>query len=306
MLHPGYDGATPNHVAAFNVRTDAGRAWLSGLLEFLAERWSRPSGEQGRVAGYIVGNEVNSHWYWYNCGRLSMEVVAQDYAEAVRLVHTAIRRHATWPRIYLSLDHHWNMAYAAGDSEQCCCGRAFLDVFARHVKADPRGDFDWHLAYHPYPEDLFDPAFWKDTTAEESWDTPRITFKNLQVLPAYLQQPALQFEGASRRVILSEQGFHSTPTVEGEELQAAAFCYAYAKVERLAGVDAFILHRHIDHPQEGGLNLGLRRRAGDAEHPDPPKPIYDCFRAAGTPAWDKASAFALPLVGLKSWDDLKE
>ncbi|TWT78169.1 hypothetical protein Pla123a_09590 [Posidoniimonas polymericola] len=303
MLHPDYDPTAPNHLGAWNFRTDDGRAWLAATLDLLAERWSGGEESSGEVAGYIVSNEVNSHWYWHNQGRAGLQQVVADYADAVRLVHTAVRRHAAWPRVYLSLDHHWGIAYPAGGADQCLAGKDFVDAFARCVKQAPGGDFDWHVAYHPYPENLFEPRFWQDKSATAAPDTPRITFKNLEVLTTYLERPELLHDGRPRRVILSEQGFHSPPGEEGETLQAAAYCYAYAKVDRLAGVDAFILHRHIDHPHEGGLNLGLRRRTPGAADSHPKKKIYDCFRAAGTPEWEAASAFALPVVGLESWDE---
>src|SRR5262245_1133704 len=61
MLHPGCATNAPNHLGAFNTVTDDGRRWFSAALEFCAERWSRPDRTFGRVAGYILGNEVNSH-----------------------------------------------------------------------------------------------------------------------------------------------------------------------------------------------------------------------------------------------------
>lgn len=304
LLHPNYNAEAPNKLGAFNTRNTDGRACLAACFEFLAERWSRPHREFGRVAGYIVGNEVNSHWFWSNCGRISMEEFASDYLDAVRLAHGAIRRQASWPRVYISLDHHWEIRYPGGDQQQTFAGRAFIDYFARLARETEGGDFDWHVAYHPYPENLFEPRFWNDKTALPTPDTPRITFKNLAVLTNYLKRDELRHAGEPRRVILSEQGFHSTPDAAGERLQAAAYCYAYRKVEQLAGIDALILHRHIDHPREGGLNLGLRRRTPAAADPYPLKPIYECFRAADTPEWEQAFEFALPLVGLESWGEL--
>src|SRR5690606_3555313 len=112
--------------------------------------------------------------------------------------------------------------------------------------------------------------------------------------------PELLFQGSPRRVILSEQGFHTPPTPDGESVQAAAYCYAYELVDRLDGIDAFILHRHIDHPNEGGLLLGLRTREPDGTFR--PKKIWECFRAAGTGAWGRESAFAKGIVGAEVWD----
>ncbi|MEN9020217.1 MAG: hypothetical protein GWQ05_09595 [Verrucomicrobiaceae bacterium] len=58
-----------------------------------------------------------------------------------------------------------------------------VDYFAKEAK-----DFDWHLAFHPYPENLFEPRFWNDKPATTSADTPRITFKNLEVLTEHFAQ----------------------------------------------------------------------------------------------------------------------
>jgi hypothetical protein len=300
MLHPGYDTAAPNRLGAFNTATDEGRRWLTVTMEFIAERWSRPDQEFGRVAGYIMGNEVNSHWWWSNMGRVSMREFADDYLVAVRLAHDAVRRQSSWARVYISLEHHWNIRYPAGDEQQAFPGREFLDYFA--ARAREGGDFDWHLAFHPYPENLFEPRFWNDKTALPTADTPRITFKNLEVLTAYFQQPELWHDGQPRRIILSEQGFHTPDGADGEAIQAAAYCYAYRQVASQDAIDAFILHRHVDNPHEGGLHLGLRRREPGQGDPHAKKRIYDCFRAADTPDWESAFEFALPIVGLEHWD----
>ncbi|HTJ01034.1 MAG TPA: DUF5722 domain-containing protein, partial [Dongiaceae bacterium] len=275
LIHPGCVTNAPNHLGNFNTVTDEGRQWLAATLEFCAERWSRPDQKFGRVAGYIMGNEVNSHWWWANMGRVRMETFADDYLRTVRLAHDAIRRESSWARVYISLEHHWNIRYAAGDEYQAFPGRAFLDYFARQARVG--GDFDWDVAFHPYPENLFEPRFWNDKTATTNVLTsPRITFKNIELLPEYLRRPELLFEGKPRHIILSEQGFHTPPGPDGETIQAAAFCYAYKKVERLPGIDAFILHRHVDNANEGGLLLGLRSNQPREGDPHPKKKIYEC------------------------------
>lgn len=302
LIHPRCETNAPNRLGNFNTVTDEGRRWLAATLEFCAERWSRPDQNYGRVAGYIMGNEVNSHWWWANMGRVSMEEFVDDYLRTVRLAHAAIRKQSSWARVYVSLEHHWNIRYGAGDDQQAFPARAFIDYFAKRVRAG--SDFDWHVAFHPYPENLFEPRFWNDKTATTNVLTaPRITFKNIELLPAYLRRPELLFNGQPRRVILSEQGFHTPKEADGEIIQAAAYCYAYKKVERLDGIDAFILHRHVDHAGEGGLLLGLRSlqsRDGEARAK---KQIYECFRTADTPEWRKVFEFALPVIGIKNWDE---
>jgi hypothetical protein len=302
VLHPNYSTIAPNHLGAFNTVTPEGRQWFRACLNMLAERWSQPDQSHGRVVGYVMGNEVNSHWWWSNQGRVTMHEFADDYLRTVRLAHGAIRRQASWARVYVSLEHHWNIRYPAGDRYQCFPAREFLEYFAH--RAREQGDFDWHVAFHPYPENLFQPSFWNDQSATLKENTPRITFKNLELLVQFMQRPELLYEGTPRHIILSEQGFHTPEGADGELLQAAAYCYAYKKVEAINGIDAFILHRHVDHPGEGGLLLGLRRMTPSGEEARPRKRSYDCFRLADTPQWEEAFSFALPIIGLKSWDEV--
>ena len=195
---------------------------------------------------------------------------------------SAVRRHSAWARVYVSLDHHWSIRYSGRGRLQAFAGKEFIDYLARRGREDDADNFDWHVAYHPYPENLFEPRFWNDKSALPDPTTPRITFKNLEVLTEYLQRPELLYEGQPRRVILSEQGFHTPDGPAGEAIQAAAYCYAYRKIATLDGVDAFILHRHVDHPHEGGLRLGLRRYLPAEADPRPRKMIYECFRQADT------------------------
>lgn len=306
MLHPGYSPECPNRLGAFNNRSAEGRAWFTATLEFLAERWSRPDQKFGRVANWIVGNEVNSHWFWANCGRVTMEAFTDDYVEVMRLAHDAIRRQSAHARVYLSLEHHWNLRYPGGDALQAFPGRPFLERFAARARAG--GDFAWHVAFHPYPENLFEPRTWRDKSAtDDVLTTPRITLKNLELLPEFLRRPEFLLAGQPRRIILSEQGFHTPDGPDAEAVQAAAYCYAMRKVNALPGVDSFILHRHVDHGQEGGLRLGLWSRDPAANHPAQPlrkKQIYAVFRATGTPEEAAAYAFALPLIGWTNWTSM--
>ena len=296
MLHPNAVAKPPNRLCAFNTRSEEGRHWFSATLEFMAERWSHPDRKHGRIVGYIIGNEVNSHWWWANMGRVSMQSFADDYLHTVRLALRAIRGQSSWARVYISLEHHWSIRYSAGDEQQAFPGKDFLDYFARRARAG--NDFDWHLAYHPYPENLRDPRFWNDESATMEPNTKRITFKNIEVLEKYMERQSLLYDGVARRIIFSEQGFDTPKTDDGEMIQAAAYCYAYKKIESMPGIDAFILHRHVDHRHEGGLLLGLRRW----DTAKTKKRIYECFRLADTPEWEGAFQFALPIIGLEDWD----
>ncbi len=305
LQHPDYNTNCPNHLSAFNSTTAEGREWLKAGVGFIARRWSQPDQAHGRIWNWIVGNEVNSHWFWANRGRVEMEPFADDYLRTVRLVHEAVREQVRHARVYVSLEHHWNLRYPGGDAEQAFPARPFLEYFARRAREG--GDFDWQVAFHPYPESLFEPRSWQDTSATPDWrTTPRITFRNLDQLVAFLDQPELRFNGQRRRVILSEQGFHTPDGPDGEKIQAAAYCYAWNQVAGLEGIDSFILHRHVDHRDEGGLRLGLwTRRSDTVATPERKKMIYDVFRLADTPEWRDAFEFALPVIGISEWDEWK-
>jgi hypothetical protein len=303
FLHPLYDhNAKTNRMSAFNVVTPDGVRYLRAAVAFLAERYSKPGAPHGRVWNYIVGNEVNSHWWWNNMGRAPAEQVVSDYERALRIVHDAVRLYSANARIFISLEHHWGIRYPPGDAEQAIPGREVIETLARLSRE--RGDFDWHVAHHPYPEDLGNPCFWRDKSAVLTDDSPRITFKNLEVLPRFLAREDLRFAGQPRRIILSEQGFHCPDRPDGERDQAAAWCAAWWKVVHLDGIDAFILHRHVDHAYEG-LNLGLWTHAPDTvATPGRKRQMYELFRVADTPEWEKAFAFALPIVGIERWEQM--
>jgi hypothetical protein len=305
LLHPRYDPACPNHLSAFNTVGEEGRSAYTAAIGFIASRWSDPAARHGRVWNWIVGNEVNSHWFWSNMGHLPMEDFCDDYLRTVRLTHREVRRFSREARVFVSLEHHWNIPYPGGKEGEVFPARPFLERFAR--KAREEGDFDWHVAFHPYPENLFEPRSWKDASAKPDWrTTPRVTFRNLGALGEFLGQPPLLHAGTRRRVILSEQGFHTPAGPDGETVQAAAYCYAWKQVALQPWIDSFILHRHVDHAGEGGLMLGLwSHRKGSIADPDRRKPIYDVFRKADTDEAATAFRFALPVIGIADWNELQ-
>lgn len=302
VIHPNAKVDRSYSVGAFNNVTLQGQAYLQAVIELLAERWSGDHPGNGRVWGWIVGNEVNSHFMWYNLGKMPMAEAASHYENAFRIVHKAVRTASANARLYVSFDHHWASAMHGISTEEATPGRDFLDTFASLVR--DRGDLDWHVAWHPYPEDLGNPRAWADKGITNDNTTPKVTFKNLQVLPQHLEKKELLYQGNPRRVILSEQGFHTLNLPEGEKIQAAAYAYAWEKCLTLPTVDAFIYHRHVDHSQEGGLLLGLWKNVpGSIADPGEKKLLWDLFKKAGAPEWKEAAAQYLPVTGLKAWSD---
>ncbi|MBL9130443.1 MAG: hypothetical protein JNG86_04540, partial [Verrucomicrobiaceae bacterium] len=192
-LHPGHRKDYRFSVSAPNTTSD----FFPAVMNLLSERWSGAHPEHGRAWGWIIGNEVNSHFLWNNMGLVPLESAASEYEKAFRIAHTAVRRHSTHARLFIPFDHHWAASMHNVSAQEAVPGRDFLDTFARLVRE--RGDFDWHVAWHPYPEDLGNPRAWADKNVTHADDTNKVTFKNLAVLPKHLEKPELLFDGKPRR-----------------------------------------------------------------------------------------------------------
>ncbi|WP_157728499.1 DUF5722 domain-containing protein [Actinopolymorpha singaporensis] len=297
-------------VYAFNTRTAEGVAYFTAAMEFLADRYTRADQAHGRAVGYIVGNEVDAQWVWANSGDKPLGEFLTTYARAVRIAWQATQKFWAGARTYISLTHCWTTV--CGDNPDPAnptrfyAGKDVIDQLNALTKRT--GDVGWNVAYHPYPQDLFDPAFWNDQAATPGFDTQQITFKNIEVLPDYLAQDDLTYAGSKRRIILSEQGCN-TPgdTADAERLQAACYAYAYYKIRFLDGIDAFILHRHVDHQQEGGLRLGLWTwddQRSEAAMPGRHKLSYDVFTGIDTARSLEVTDFAKAVIGIRDWADV--
>lgn len=310
LIHPDASrepGAGP--VFGFNTVTDEGVKYTTAAMEFISSRWSRTDEEFGRAVGFIVGNEVDAQWIWSNSGEKTIDEFLNDYSRALRIMSLSSRKFYDQARTYTSLTQHWTVP-AGGNATRFYPSRDVIEKLNAISKTG--GDFPWFIAFHPYPQDLFKPDFWNDTAATDSVDTKLLTFKNIQVLPEYLASSELQYKGEPRRIILSEQGCHtpgpgSNLTLDAEKLQAACFAYAYYKIRFLPSIDSFILHRHVDHLLEGGLNLGLWAYDTTTDSPNAPlrqKYSYDVFKYIDTARSLEVTEFAKAIIGIDDWADV--
>ena len=307
FIHPDSEfGEHSMGLGAFNLTDEAGYRAYRAAMEFMAHRYSRPDGRYGWIGGYIVGNEIQQHWAWWNMGQSPADKVMDHYHRALRVAWLAVRSHAATARVYISMDQHWAQTGHMNDPLKEIPGRLVLERLTDLSRR--QGDFPWHVAFHPYPQNLFEPRFWRDTQATLSFDTPKITFHNIEVLPAFLRRPEMLCDGKPRRIALTEQGFHRPDGDDGEAIQAAAYAAAWYKVSRLDGIDAFMLHRHVSHRGEGGLRLGIWTNDADSPSPSAPgrkKQIWEVVRMADTTQWRDAFAFALPIIGIQDWSELR-
>ena len=285
LIHPEADRA--GHYAMPNFTTEAGVGTYEAAIAFLAERYAQPGDPHGRITNWILHNEVDYGWEWTNMGRQPMEIFLETYIRSMRLVHFQARRFNPQARVFISLTHNWNVEEDLG--WKTYSPKRMLEQLATYSRVE--GDFEWGVAYHPYPQSLFKPDAWNDTLPTDSFDTPMITPKNIAVLDRWMRRPEMLFRGEKvRGVLLSEQGFHTDGYSEAAlRLQGEAFVYMWEQMEGLESIEVFHNHRWIDHPAEGGLKLGIRTLPS-AEHPyGERKPAWDVFKRLETKV-DKESA----------------
>jgi hypothetical protein len=219
----------------------------------------------------------------------------------MRMAQLIARQYDPHAKAFISLDHWWSKQMDA----HCYAGRELLDLLLQFSAAE--GDFNWAIAHHPYPQDLFNPRVWADTQATYSFDTPKITYKNLEVLDAWVRQPRAQFLGRTPRTVhLTEQGLNSRDYSETHHRdQAAGMAYAWNKYKNLPTIEAFQYHNWVDNRHEGGLRIGLRKFPDEPGDPLGKKPIWEVYAALGTPREADATAFALPLIGIQDWAEVR-
>lgn len=276
MTHPE---AEPRGIYAMpNLAEAEGAARYRAAIHLLAERFTRPD---CRIINWILHNEIDQAGVWTNMGDQPLARYLESYLRSMRLVHHTMRLRDPHARTFISLTHHWTKpSFGPG----AYTVRPLLDLFAEMAVAE--GDFEWGVAYHPYPRDLRNPDTWNDNDVTDGFDTPYITPKNLEILPAYLAQERFLYQAKTQRAILfSEQGFN-TPTLseEDQRRQVAGLIYTFRKLPQLPTVEAWHLHRYQDMPDgEGGLRLGLLDEHGGR------KLGWHAYAAIGT---EREGAFA--------------
>lgn len=299
VAHPDAD---PSGIYVMpNVSSEAGLEAYAAALDFLAQRYSRPDNQYGRIHHWIMHNEVDAGWEWTNAGEKSALLYLDLYHKSMRAAHLIARQYNSRAKVFISLTHHW----AKTSSRRFYPSKDLLGLLLDFSKAE--GDFDWAIAYHPYPENLRNPRVWEDQTPDFTFDTPKITFKNIEVLDAWVRQPRTFYLGEHRRTVhLTEQGLNSPDYSEKSLLdQAAGMAYAWNKLKGLDSIELFHYHNWIDNRGEGGLRIGLRKFPDEKGDPLGKKPVWFVFQALGTEKETDATAFAKPLIGIGYWSEIR-
>lgn len=278
-----------------NAEEQQAREQLAAIFSFLAERYS-DSGHN--VVNWILGNEVDDYTHYNWCGNIGLQEYASYYAHAYRLLYNSVKSRYSNARVYISLDHVWNYPRSYGFK-----GKELFEAFVAALQAE--GEINWNIAFHPYPNPITSPNFWKNRTGVTNSSSSNIfTMYNLRYLTDYIRDTY----GAQHRFILSEAGFTSySGGSHDESLQAAAIAYAYYLAEFNDMVDSFVVNRHVDNRNEmsSGLYLGLwYTKDGYTESPSSKKISWDVFKYMDTNQGAAYTNFALSIIGADSWNSI--
>ena len=253
LIHP--DARNKNDDAYYymaNAAEEEGATTLEAVASFLTERYS--SGEHGMVHNWVIANEINQHKIWNYLDTEDVSYYAQEYEKFFRIFYQAAKSSYANAKVYFSVDHVWNDD--KGDGKKFFSARDVIEQF--NIAAAAHGNYDWGIAIHPYPDPLTRVNYWSQEY-NKTQDAPTLTIMNLSVLTDFLKQEEyLNAQGDVRSITITELGFSSQ---SGEKLQAAAFAYCYYIVDANPYIEAFIMNRQTDAPEEvaQGLAFGIYR-----------------------------------------------
>ena len=296
LQHPDF---TPEGIYTMpNLTTDEGINCYAAALDFIGSRYNRPDDAYGRVHKWIMHNEVDAGLTWTNMGRKPMLNYLDTYMKSMRICHNITRQYDQNSEVMGSFTHSWVEPVELYSSKEMLTNLQKLSSL--------EGDFQWGIAYHPYPQDLNEPKTWNDNKATFNINSPLITFKNMEVLDFWIKQPENTYKGNVKRTLwLSENGTNSR-TYENRDLieQAAGFAYTWKKLIELDGIDAIQWHNWIDNRTEFGLRIGLRRFPDDSTDPGGPKPVWYAYQAAGTDREDEVFEPYKAIIGITNWSEI--
>ena len=277
LVHPESNGGV---YAMPDLTTPRGAKLYEVVLDRIAERYRHTDRAPGGITNWIVHNEIDFHPVWTNMGLQPRSICTETYYRSMRMIYNAARSYNPHARVFVSLTHHWDVP-EDGKWRQLS-PRETVETLQRYSQKE--GEFAWGVAYHPYPQSLFAPVAWNDSQITDAFDTPLITIQNLHVLGAFLGQPEmLNANGRMRPVILSEQGFHTDSyEEEAQARQAGSLYYAMSRIRKMPWIESFHYHRWIDHPDEGGLMLGLRTLPTPKHRYGQRKRSWHIYQAIGT------------------------
>lgn len=301
----------------FNTENEVGQNMITAITLFLVNRYS-DANSHGVISNYLIGNEVNDEYAYYNIGAKSFDDFTERYMRTFRIMYNAIRSTNSTADVHMTLAHFWywdedlvrNTPAKQKDVFPC---KVFMDKF--NDLAIKQGNFNWGVAFHPYSYPLNEASVYDDddgyltyldrnnerqsyvTNSEKSYI---VTMKNIEVLTNYMNQSKLLNSASQvRSIILTEQGYMSTTKgVKDELMQAASIVYGYYKAESLKDVNQFILFRYRDDSALANEPYGLLNVDGSKKY------SYNVYKNLNSSNSLSYTNFALKIFGISSWNDI--
>ncbi len=275
---------------AFNTAEEEGCIHLEAIASFLAQRYC--GGDHGLVSSWVIANEINQHQTWNYMQTDDIVFYAEEFEKALHIFYAAAKRNYAEAKVYFSVDHDWNRP--DNDNHRYFNGKALVEAI--NYAALQKGNYDWGLAIHPYPDPLTRVNYWTEEY-DKSMDAPLLTLMNLRTTTDFLKQEAyLDRNGNVRSITVTELGFTSA---SGEKLQAAAFAYCYYIIDANPYIEAFMMNRQTDAPEE--IRQGLAFGIYEADHTD--KYILDIFKYIDTDRAAEYTDFMLNIIGADSIEE---
>lgn len=274
----------------FNAADEEGVKTLEAVACFLADRYSGE--DHGIIHSWVIANEINQHKLWNYMDTVDVNYYAQEFERGMRIFYQAIKSRYANARVYFSIDHDWNSNKTASPKyfNAKDLVRAINDAALTH------GNYDWGIAIHPYPQPMTRVNYWSQHY-DKTQEAEIVSIMNLGVLTDFLsQEKYLDTNGEVRSITITELGFSSK---SGEKLQAAAFAYCYYITEANPYIDAFIMNRQTDAPEE--VKQGLAFGIYEYDHSE--KYIKDVFRYIDTDQSEEYTEFMLNILEADSLEE---
>lgn len=291
LIHPlARNKEAEAYYYAFNTADEEGCMYLEAIASFLTQRYAGK--EYGLVSNWVIANEINQYRIWNYMDTDDINLYSAEFEKAMRIFYNAAKSNYADANVYFSIDHDWNNN--DGNNKDHFNAKDIVETI--NAIAREKGNYDWGLAIHPYPDPLTRVSYWTETY-DKTTDAPLLTLMNLSTVTDVLKQEEyLDRNGEVRSITVTELGFSST---SGEKLQAAAFAYCYYIIEANPYVDAFIMNRQTDALEE--VKQGLAFGIYDLDQT--PKYIFDTFKYIDTDEAEDHTEFMLNILGAESYEE---
>ncbi len=213
-----------------NMTDSRSAAYVTALLDFMAERYTRADRLYGLCSNFIAGKALNGSEETSNQGSSSM---------LARIMYIAMASHYSNGRVFVTVDNNKSSTYS------------FLTEFARRAEAG--GDYPWGIALSVRAASTESDRIWYDDSGNGKYITPS-NIGNF-VGKDFLGLENMLYEGDERRVMISDFSVELGDSEIAPELQSASIAYAYYKFCATDAIDAIIYSYQADTPTK---RVGLR------------------------------------------------